>query len=423
VTDLPALIMRAAGVTALAIASWGAIAGEPSRGYQPKVPVRQAGRFDWTFVVSNRSLASPPSDWTPDYDPQKEHYALFVPEGCDPQKPCPLILLVPAGDQPDGWAQLEPVCRKQGILFASPYGAGNACPGKQRVRIVLDVLDQVRRDWRVDPDRTYIAGISGGGRMACAIGFALPECFGGVIGICAGGELRSERWLRHRLRERMSVAYVTGDRDFNRAEVQRLRTPVLKALEVRTRVWVAPGMGHAMPSAAILAEVFAWLEEGLAARRELALRWPAIRMPADGPPSREQWAGLLWTEARERLRSPETTFSGLVQLKGVAARWPDLSETAQATALLHKYSDSKNHPWAKSDLDEQRRVRIAEARALGDYATGPLLPPYDAKRKELARAALERWQDILRRNPNAALAEEAADRVGRLERILGSGRP
>jgi len=57
-------------------------------------------------------------------------------------------------------------------------------PAGQRTRIVLDMLDDVRRHQRIDADQTYITGFSGGGRMACAIGFALPEYFGGVAPVC-----------------------------------------------------------------------------------------------------------------------------------------------------------------------------------------------------------------------------------------------
>ena len=43
--------------------------------------------------------------------------------------------------------------------------------------MVLDVLDDVRHNVLIDPDRTYIAGISGGGRIACIVGFALPGTY------------------------------------------------------------------------------------------------------------------------------------------------------------------------------------------------------------------------------------------------------
>src|SRR6266699_649079 len=72
-----------------------------------------------------------------------------------------------------GWEFVASGCGKEALKLRADFD-----PLGQRVRIVLDVLDQVRRDYRVDPDRTYLSGFSGGGRVACTIAFALPEYFG-----------------------------------------------------------------------------------------------------------------------------------------------------------------------------------------------------------------------------------------------------
>ncbi len=392
-------------------------AAEPLRGYHPKVPVSAPGRLDWTFVVSNRSLADPPADWTPGYDATRQHYELFVPEDYAPGQSYPLVLFISAGGAPAGWREWEAACRRSGVIFASPFEAGNECPMRRRARIVLDVLDDLRRAYRLDPDRVYVGGISGGGRAACSIAFALPELFGGVVPVCASGEWREERWLRHRVRERLSVAMITGETDFNRGEVERFRGPLFTATGVRTRVWVVPGMGHAIPQGATLGEALAWLDEGTEARRKLALKHQAMRIAPGEAPDARQWSDMLLAEARERLKEPDLVFSGLMQLKGLSARWPDEPAAAEAKKVLLPYSAAKDRPWSKTDLDEQRRYRVAEARALTDYVTGPLEGPYADKRQEWAKAALDRWQDILRRNPNAALRREAEKRIGELEKL------
>jgi predicted esterase len=388
------------------------------RGYQAKVAVTGPTRLDWPFVTSNHSFDTLPDDWTPGYQSTAQHYELFVPEDYDPQETYPLVLFISSSSSPAGWAEWQACCRRKGILFASPYDAGNECPMKTRARIVLDVLDKLRRTYRLDTDRIYLGGISGGARTACHIAFALPEYFGGVIPICASGELRSERWLWHRVIERLSVAYVTGETDFNRAEVERLRQPVMEALGVRSKVWVVDGMGHAIPNDHTLQVAFEWLEEGLPRRRQAAEQWPAIRIPAHTVPTGSQWADLLLAEAQERLKQRPTMFSGLVQLKGLAARWPETAAAAKAKSLLTEYTARKEHPWAKADLDEQRRFRLADATATTAYATGPLLPPYDKRRAEYVQAALDRWQEILRRNPNESLQARAQEQVESLKRLL-----
>src|SRR6185312_6217421 len=100
--------------------------------------------------LANRSLVKPPADWLGDYDSTQQQYELFVP-GRAAKKPWPVILFISPSNEPMGWKRFEPLCKQQGILFVGPRGAGNNCPPKKRVRIVLDVLDDLRRHYSIDP--------------------------------------------------------------------------------------------------------------------------------------------------------------------------------------------------------------------------------------------------------------------------------
>jgi hypothetical protein len=383
------------------------------------VLVSAATRLDWTFALANQSIDPPPADWLPgDFDSRKHSYELFVPPDYSPKQVYPVFLFVSAGNDPSGWKQWEPVCKQHGVIFASPYNAGNNCPPRQRVRIVLDVLDDLRRLYRVDADRTYLSGFSGGARIACGIAFALPEYFGGLVPVCAGGNLREESWLRQRVVDRLSVALVTGETDFNRGEVERFRGPLLQEVGVRCKVWLVPKMGHAIPAGAALPEVFRWLEEALKARQDRAQRWPASRIAGDASPDRANWAGALLAEAKQRLQKKETLYSGLMQLKGCLTRWDGLAAAAEAKKILLDYDARPERPWEADDLAEQRRFLIATARSLSAYATGPLSPQYVKQREQMTRQALELWQKVLADDPQSATAPEARKRIAELEKNL-----
>jgi pimeloyl-ACP methyl ester carboxylesterase len=394
-----------------------AIAAALPLGYHAKVAVSAPTRLDWTFVLTNRSLASPPADWLGDYHSKRQSYELFVPPRRDARKLLPAIVFISPGNEPMGWKHFENVCKQRGILFAGPRGAGNDCPPKKRVRLVLDVLDDVRRNYPTDPDRTYLAGFSGGGRIACAIAFTLPEYVGGVMPICAGGELRGESWLRQRVRERLGVALLTGEKDFNRAEVERLRGPLLQGVGVTARVWVRPGMGHDVPSEKTLLEAIRWLDESAPRRQEAAKRDPASRIDGAAAPGREEQAQALFAEAKKRLGKRETLYSGLMQLKGCMQRWPDLQVGADAKTILLEYDGRTERPWDADDLAEQRRFLIARVRALDGYASGDLPPQYAKERPDAAREAIQLWQKVLADGPDTAAGREAKKRIPALEKI------
>jgi predicted esterase len=281
-------------------------------GHQPEVKVSAATRIDWVFALSNQSPAEPPADWLPGYDSTAQTYELYVPKSLKKGDSPGLILFISPGDRSTGLESLRKVCDEQKLIFASPHGAGNNTDSRKRIRIVLDVLDDLRREYRVDPDRTYIGGFSGGGRMACAIGFSLPEYFGGVIPVCAAGDLREESWLRQRVIDRLSVAHLTGETDFNRGEVERFRGAMLANVGVRSKVWVAPKMGHAIPATSVFEEAIVWLDAGLPVRRKLAKDYPGIRASQSDALARDELAKQLLAEGKLRLGAKAKTYSGLM---------------------------------------------------------------------------------------------------------------
>jgi len=389
------------------------------KGFQAKVKVGGPTRIDWTFAVANKSLDKTPANWLPgDYDSAKQQYDLFVPPTYNAKQSYPVVVFINAGDGPAGWPQWEPACKQHGIIFASPYGAGNNVDLKKRVRIVLDVLDDIRRNYNTDPDRTYTSGFSGGGRIAGHIAFSLPEYFGGTVPVCATGDFRDETWMQHRMIDRLSVALVTGESDFNRGECERYKTLWMTELGVRTKVWVVPKLGHGVPGGATLGEVFAWLEEGLPKRRELAKKYPAMHVLGDTAPSRADLAGAILAEGKQRLQAKETVYPGLMMLLGCAIRWGDLPAGAEAAKLVKEYDAKTEKPWDEEHNDFERRNALGRARGLDAYASGPLAGEYAKQRPAMAKAALELYGRLLQDGKYAKGVEEAKKRIPEMEKLL-----
>ena len=123
-------------------AAFFATAAPPAAGYTAKITVGGPTRLDWTFAVTNQSVADPPAKLTGDgFDSAKQTYELFVPERKDAKKPLPAILFISAGDEPGSWKAFEKVCKDNGFVFIGVRGAGNNVPPPKRVRIVLDCFD------------------------------------------------------------------------------------------------------------------------------------------------------------------------------------------------------------------------------------------------------------------------------------------
>lgn len=366
------------------------------------VKVRTPTRLDWAFAV--RGFGKDAAKLPPGYDSTKQRYQLYVPKGYTPKKAWPLVLFISAGNQPAGWGNWKKVCEKEGVLFCSPYGAGNSTPVGQRTRIIFDTLDDVRRAYRIDPEQTYLSGFSGGARMACALGFALPEYFGGLAPVCGTNPLTGLTYLRHRVTDRLSVALVTGETDFNRKENEQYMGPWLKDLGVRSRVWVVPKLAHAIPSGAVLAEVYAWLRDDLKRRRADAKAHPELAVAPNEAPASVEQAKRLLSAARAELKQPERVWRGVTLLQGITQRWGSTEAGQEARALLKQVGGDEKLLGliAEQGAADEQKALSSQARALERFG-------------DVARA-IQTWQVLARNYQDTPVGRQAEENIRRLRK-------
>lgn len=162
------------------------------------------------LIVAQCALAQPPQTPGAKGDQQRQYffeasgkempYRLYVPRSYDPKVGAPLIVALHGygGNQNyffDAVKELPALCEQYGIIFAAPmglaidgwYGAPLSIPGaaprsgggatptpgrspaeetQYRARSeqdVLNVLEIVKREYKIDSDRTYLMGHSMGG--------------------------------------------------------------------------------------------------------------------------------------------------------------------------------------------------------------------------------------------------------------------
>jgi hypothetical protein len=364
------------------------------------VTVAAPTRLDWEFVA--RRFGREGGDLVDKYEPKKQKYQLFIPENYLKKKTWPLIVFISAANEPAGWAAFENACESEGIFFCSAYRAGNKIPGGLRARIVLDMTDDVRRRFRIDPDQTYIGGFSGGGRMACSIGFALPEVFAGVIPVCGTNPPGPLSYLRHRLVDRVSVAFVTGEQDFNRRESEEWMAPYLIELGVRSKLWVAPGVAHDVPGPAVMDSVVAWLTADLQRRREDAQARPLLNLKADEAFRDDALANRLFEAARSEFKENERVWHGVAILHGISSRWPRADAATRSRERLEEIIADAGlvEKLGPLRLNDERKAFGAQARGLERFGMIP--------------KAIEVWEALARQYPDSPIADEAEAKVRRL---------
>jgi predicted esterase len=385
-------------------------------GLNPSVRVLAPTRFDWEWAMPPGLAALTPKTVMAGYDSTQVRYQLFVPPTYRPAKPSPLILFLSGGNNPEEFASWAAVCRKHAVLYASAHEAGDNCPPARRLRIALDVLDDIRRRMNVDTDRIYVGGFSEGARTACEIVYAYPEFVGGLVAVGGGSPMRGEPWLRDRVQERGSVALVTGNMDYARTELERYRYPVLHELEIRAKMWI-PAVGHAMPPAGVLEDVFVWLELDTIRRRVLGVKYPLTRIPEGAYPAADTWSNGIVEEAKARLADDKTRESGLMQLEGVIRRWKGSEAARNAEKILADNAGGAGG-WQNVYARRQRQFFFAEAQSLDSFLEGDL-PLRDQRRKAaLLKVSLDLWKQVLEHGADTREGKLAKKRVEELKKAL-----
>ncbi len=403
-------------LAAIAIAMTGSLAGGQGFGFDKRAPVRAETRLDWAYVVRGRSFAEPPTDLLPDYQSKRQGYVLYGPRQVDASRKYPLILFISFRSTSFGWTYCRQTCARHGVIFAEPLKAGNRVPTTRRVRIILDVLDDVRRRFPIDPDRTYLMGHSGGAAMAELISRSLPEYFGGTMLSSGHAPIPQHPWLAQRMKERLSLSIHAGQNEKTVAlDLQHVTGPLLQQLGVRTQFHIHPGVGHVMVPPATIEQAYRWLEAGLDQRREMAEQIATAR--EEGNPTPEEWAAVMLAEAKQRLETDDQLIVGLEQLDSIWKRWPHLEEGRQAKQLFDDYQSREHRPW----VEQARQSRLSLTQELAQRYEGLAMGRVGlskVRRAGFARGAISNWKIILRETDDEAKIERAQENMSVLEKIV-----
>jgi predicted peptidase len=139
------------------------------------------------------------------------------------------------------------------FIIISPH-----CPPDEwwNLAAVEELIGQVAREYRVDPGRIYLTGLSMGGFGVWALAERHPERYAAVIPICGGGELTRPAALRD-----LPIWAFHGAEDLTvpPAASQKL-VDAVNAAGGRARLTLYPGIGHDSWSATYAnPEIYEWL--------------------------------------------------------------------------------------------------------------------------------------------------------------------
>jgi predicted esterase len=185
-------------------------------------------------------------------------WEVYVPENSSTEKPGVFVYVSPrkTGQIDSRW---RTVMDHQNLIYISANDSGNRILVTRRMVLATTAIKALAQGYSFSVDRIYVAGFSGGGRVASFLASQYPAVFTGAIYICGVDFWKKdqtpnvERVLQNRF------VFLTGTKDFNRKETSSIYRRYLKAGAQHSKLMVIPGMAHAHPDAPELTEALQFL--------------------------------------------------------------------------------------------------------------------------------------------------------------------
>ncbi len=279
-------------------------------------------------------------------------YVRFVPESYSPDRPAPLVIALHGQGGNGAWAVdlLDDEAGRRGWRVAAPSadperGLGWSTYG---VELVLAVLRDMKRTFRVDPERIYLDGVSMGGHAALALAGLAADEFAAVACRAGSGESffrlqgDSAADLRH-----VGVYMVHGASDVLVKPASAQGTArLLEAAGVDHVLRVLPAKGH-LDFAEENAAVFDWLA---------AHRRPRYPERLDKTLAADRYGRAYWLSVDSIFTRGETVR---LKLEGPSGEVFETIEVQRSPAVVHAELGRGNQIEVHADRVSTLRVALS----------------------------------------------------------------
>jgi hypothetical protein len=354
-------VLRAMGIAALLVGFSLSLRAEDAAGQKP-----QTGSFQLTFTkrseLSTNIELVKRMGWVlaaeaaakVDYTLPDESFEVYVPADYTGEKPFGLFVF--CSPSPSG-RPMGPFLKsmdERHLIWIGPNKAGNDRVNRPRMGLAIDAAISMKAKYNIDPDRVYVAGVSGGGRIASMLGVGYADIFKGGFYMIGCNFYRQELSVEQHgaafpksysvppaiifnlARKQSKHVFLTGDKDMNREQTEVYYNAFKKDGFEHCTYLQVPGMGHRPPDEE-------WFEKGMAALDEKvemigakgAAKKPATRAAAGStqPAGTQSVPEHLLATARLYIDNKQYEI-GRQKLGYIVEHYPGTVAAAEAKKLL-----------------------------------------------------------------------------------------
>lgn len=277
-------------------------------------------------------------------------YALYVPTAFDPGRKWPVLFCFDPGARGKVPVERFQVAAERFGWFVAGSNDSRNGPWEDNAAAINAMVSDVNRHLPIDAKRIYVAGLSGGARVACQV--AMSGVAKGVIA-CGAGFMGGETPAK------VPFAFfgTAGVTDFNYLELRRVDRELADRRAVY-RVVFHPG-GHEWLSSELAVDALAWFE--LQAMRGGTRERDAAWMQAQ-------------FDARHAVAATAPAGERFAALRSLAADFRGLTDTTAVDRAVAELAASREvRDWQKAGRAAERReeaLRESLMSAVGDGISG-----------------------------------------------------
>jgi predicted esterase len=291
-------------------------------------------------------------------------YSVYVPESyTSDAQPYGLFIWLSSGGRGKAMQGWFKALDDQKLIFIGPSDAGNGAYPVWRVFIALESVRQAKVHFNIDPDRIYVGGVSGGGRMSSIAATFYPDVFSGAFCMCgvnfwqnipvANNLMWPGFWpapdsrILTKARADERFVLLTGTRDMNLENTKGVFAAYQKDHFAHMTYLEVPGMGHQPADGE-------WFNKGI-----VALDQPIV----DGAADRFNQAMLL--EKTRKLGDAMLAFESVA--RHAAGKSFEADAKQHAADLRKKYTQQVAQIQSSIDQHQTREASAAIQKLRTDF--------------------------------------------------------
>jgi hypothetical protein len=217
-----------------------------------------------------------------------ESFFVHVPKNYARGKGFGLLVWISPSDAGNCGADWPATLEKHKLVHVGAHKSGNNRLIWYRIALALDAVHNMARRYDVDPDRIYVAGHSGGGRLASTLAMFWPDVVTGGIYCCGVNHFRKIKkpgqkffWPAKFVKptgKRLGLAqrssrhvFLNGEKDFNLVHSRAVYLDLKRNHRFQHLTFLEmTGRGHNAPDQAWLSKAITALDAPLLAKRKKA---------------------------------------------------------------------------------------------------------------------------------------------------------